>query len=94
MQGTDMFFDHLFDNREAAEEALQRQGYPFDLSQGEFVFSSHQGYIFHLFNWDTHLDDPPVYGFDESAPKLTLIENRFTEFLVRILDEEIRNWSF
>src|SRR5690349_21627899 len=46
MQGTDMFYSRLFDNRSAAEESLEREAFPFDLLPSRFVFSSHQGYIF------------------------------------------------
>ncbi|HQU93948.1 MAG TPA: SMI1/KNR4 family protein [Pyrinomonadaceae bacterium] len=93
MQGTDMFYPRLLDNRSAAEEALEREGFPFYLLPSMFVFSSHQGYIFHLFDCDTHLEDPPVLGFQEGEPALTRISDSFSQFLSQILDEEIRGWE-
>jgi hypothetical protein len=93
MQGTDMFYPRLFDNRSAAEESLEREAFPFDLLPSMFVFSNHQGYIFHHFDCDTHLEDPPVLGFQEGETALTRISDNFSQFLSQILEEEISNWS-
>jgi hypothetical protein len=93
MQGTDMFYRHLFENREAALEVLDAEDYPFQLTPQMFVFSSHQGYIFHLLDCDTHLRDPPVHGFAEGESVLTRVADSFSGYLLPLLKDEISSRS-
>lgn len=92
MRGTDIFYRHLFDNRAAAEEMLEEEDNPFYLSPSTFVFSNHQGYIFHAFDCDTHLKDPPVFGFADEEPMMKQIANSFSDFLLMSLVDETNSW--
>ncbi len=93
MQGTDIFFDYLFDNREAMEEVLELDDNPFFLEKEFFIFSSHQGYIFHFFNTAEDVFDPPVYGYKEGELKVKRIDTSFSTFLLNHLEgqKKIRN---
>jgi hypothetical protein len=91
MRGTDFFYRHLFANRNAFEEVLASDGKPFSLSANTFVFSSHQGYIFHFFECGN--PDPPVYGYSEGDMKVKKINNSFSEFMIYVVEEEIEGWS-
>jgi len=64
MVGTDFFYDDLRGLRDALVECLAQMRVDFQMPLDLFVFSSHQGYIFHFFR-TTEGDDPPVYGFSE-----------------------------
>lgn len=89
-QGTDIFYEGVLTNREALEEVLQSDGYPFELRQTMFVFSCHQGYIFHFFNIEDSLLDPPVYGYEEESLKLVKTNESFSSFLLAVFEEEKR----
>lgn len=93
MQGTDFFYKHLFDNREAFEEVLELDGQPFVLTKDIFVFSSHQGYIFHFFDILEDAYDPPVYGYREGDLKFDKIDDKFSTFLLILLEEQKTSWS-
>ena len=67
MVGTDFFYDDLRGLRDALVESLAQMRVDFQMPLDLFVFSSHQGYIFHFFR-TTEGDDPPVYGFSEVDP--------------------------
>ena len=93
MQGTDFFYKGLFSNREAMEEVLELDGQPFVLGKNVFVFSSHQGYIFHFFDNAKDVHDPPVYGYEEGNLKYDLIDDKFSDFLLNILKHQKQEWS-
>jgi hypothetical protein len=94
MQGTDFFYKGLFGNREAMEEVLELDGHPFFLGKNIFVFSSHQGYIFHFFDTAEDIHDPPVYGYQEGHLKYDLIAEKFSTFLQTLLEEQKAGWNF
>jgi hypothetical protein len=93
MQGTDMFYRHLFDNREAFEEVLDLEGNPFSLDKNIFVFSSHQGYIFFFFNTVEDRFDPPVYIYQEGNLKIERASEKFSIFLLTLLEEQKTGWN-
>src|ERR1044072_561961 len=70
-RGTDCFYRHLFDLREWMEETLSEDRSPFQLTKDAFVFSSHQGYIYHFFYTIESNPDPPVWSYYEGevSPK-------------------------
>ena len=75
-EGESMFYEDLFDNKEALEEQLEEDSRTdLQLTDNDFVFFCHQGYIFAFFKLDEG-DNPPVYGYQEgykgeTFPKLT-----------------------
>ncbi len=74
--GEDVFYEDLFDNKEALEEQLEEDGRTdLQLTDNDFIFFCSQGYIFAFFKLDEG-DNPPVYGYQEgykgeTFPKLT-----------------------
>jgi len=102
-RGTDMFYKHLFDNRAGMEEVLELDGNPFPLTPTEYVFCSHQGYIFFYFETDPLFDDPPVYGYKEGQRRNRLVDTSLSAFLFGLLEDgktfvelvtgESANWS-
>jgi hypothetical protein len=93
MQGTDVLYSSLFENRSAMDEVLKLDGNPFDLASSAFVFSCHQGYIFHFFDTAAGMDDPPVHGYREGDMKSKLVAEHFTEFLITTAEEEKATWE-
>ena len=93
LQGTDVFYHRLFEIREAMEEVLGLDGNPFSLTKKTFVFSSHQGYIFHFFDTSQHLDDPRVYGYREGELQIKLLGESFIGFLKSCIQEQIASWG-
>ena len=93
MQGTDIFYEWLFGNREAMEDVLTLDKNPFSISKQVFVFSSHQGYIFHFFDTSAAQDDPPVYGYGEGELKPRLVNESLSDFLKTAIDEQIEGWA-
>jgi hypothetical protein len=89
MVGTDMFYKSLFNNREALEEVLGLDAHPFPLKKEMFVFSSHQGYIFHFFDTSLGIDDPPVYGYAEGDLEVRAIDKDFSTYLTRLLRDHV-----
>ena len=93
MRGTDMFYPALLKNRAALQDVLDRDGNPFLLSGGTFVFSNHQGYIFHFFDTCVGMDDPPVFGYKEGELSTRKIDESFSMFLMSAVDEQREGWS-
>jgi hypothetical protein len=88
MRGTDVSYRSLFDNRAAMEEVLSLDGQPFALPHSTFVFSSHQGYIFHFFDTASGDDNPPVHGYREGELKIKRIDDSLSDFFLTALEEE------
>ena len=86
--GESMFYEDLFDNKEALEEQLEEDGRTdLELTENDFVFFCSQGYIFAFFKLDEG-DNPSVYGYKEgfngeNFPKLT---DTLVEFYEKYLD--------
>ena len=86
MVGTDFFYDDLRGLRDALVESLAQMRVDFHVPSDLFVFSSHQGYIFHFFR-TTEGDDPPVYGFSEADPTVRQMWPRFSDALLGFAEE-------
>ena len=93
MRGTDAFYPSLLKNREALSEVLTLDKDPFVLSTTTFVFSSHQGYIFHFFETSHEDQDPSVWGYREGELTRKKIDDTFTSFLLTAIEEEAEAWS-
>ena len=80
-EGTDCFYEQLWDLRNWAEDLILENGLAFRVPRDAFVFSMHQGYEFLYIPTDAG-DDPPVYQYveDQGLPRLTW--RSFTEFLL------------
>ena len=80
--GTDCLYGQLMELDLPKARLDQLLGLQFDwnLPEDAFIFSSHQGYIFHCFRTGEG-DDPPVYGFAEHEPKLRRSAETFSGFL-------------
>lgn len=87
-QGTDMFYESLFTNREGFQELLEEDKFSFVLEPKLFVFSSHQGYIYHFFNVEENVIDPPIYGYMEGELKIKKVNDSFSAFLIKSLAEQ------
>src|SRR5438034_575581 len=61
-EGTDCFYEQLWNLRFWAEELLQADAQHFILSRDSFVFSMHQGYEFLYIQTEVG-DDPPVFQY-------------------------------
>jgi SMI1-KNR4 cell-wall len=89
-QGTDIFYSDIFSNREGLEELLEEDNFSVYLEQTFFVFSCHQGYIYHFFDIRESLIDPPVYGYKEGDLQFKRINDAYSSFLLRSLEDEKR----
>jgi len=86
MVGTDFFYNDLDGLRDALVESLARMRVDFQVPLDAFVFSSHQGYIFHFFR-TSEGDDPPVYGYSEADPRVRLRSQAFSDTLFRFAED-------
>lgn len=82
--GTNMFYDDLFKLREQFEGILDDNGNPFLLKDSIFVFSGHQGVIFHFFDTEENSVDPPVYGYCDGDENMRLIYDKYSVYLFDI----------
>ncbi|MFJ6267092.1 SMI1/KNR4 family protein [Lysinibacillus xylanilyticus] len=64
--GTDYSMKYIFDLKEWAIELLEENNFIKKLTDNQFIFMMHQGYIFWFFNLNDG-DDPAVYYYDESV---------------------------
>jgi hypothetical protein len=90
-RGTDMFYPAIEDGRGGLVELLAEGQVHFELSSDEFVFMSHQGYVYCFFSCsDGH--DPPVRQYVEldEAPKV--VAGSFTGWLRDVLSDEVRHF--
>ena len=86
-RGTDCFYRHLLDLRGWLEETLAEDQSPFRLTRDAFVFSSHQGVIYHFFYTIDNRRDPAVWGYGEGEMAPRKIDASFTEFLKGSLED-------
>jgi hypothetical protein len=93
LRGTDAFYNSLFGNREAMEVVLELDDCPFSISKEAFVFSNHQGYVFHFFDTSDGSVDPRVYGYLEGTLKTQVIDESFSAFLRGSVLEEVEGWG-
>lgn len=86
MAGTDMFFGHLFELREAATELLEESDTDYVLPKEMFVFSMHQGYEFCCFEVKgSH--DPKVYQYIEDDDEPSVVWESFSSYLKEMLQQ-------
>jgi hypothetical protein len=57
------------------------------LPSNAVVFGDHQGYQFWYFLADPASDDPPVFYYHEGEKRARQINNSFTEFVFRLVEE-------
>lgn len=86
-EGTDIFYDSLFNLRGELEDILREDHSSFQLTKDAFVFSGHQGCIFHFFYTLHSKYDPPIYGYREGDGLPRQISPSFSSFLQESLAE-------
>ena len=86
-QGTDCFYHDLFDLREWLEATLAEDRSPFQLTKDAFVFSSHQGVIYHFFYTIDNKPDPTVWGYCEGDMQPKKIDTSFSAYLANSLED-------
>lgn len=79
LKGSDCFYDRIYDLRSYAEELLEEDNSNFKLKKEDFVFYSHQGYIFAFF--DSSQENPPIYYYVEGALEPSIKHPSFASFL-------------
>jgi hypothetical protein len=89
-QGTDFFYESLFDLRESAEELLREDESRFQLPDDAFVFFMHQGYQFMYFRTANRDDDPPVFNYLEGYSVPRQAYDSFSTFLLESVEDHIR----
>lgn len=88
--GEDVFYEDVFDNKEALEEQLAEDGRKdIKLTDNDFVFFCHQGYIFAFFKLDEG-ENPPVYGYKEGfvGKDFPILTETLSEFYEKYLEFE------
>jgi hypothetical protein len=85
-EGTDCFYDDLFELNEDALELLLQNKIEIQLSDDAFVFCMHHGYQFLFFKLDEG-ENPPVYGYNEGnvAPYFERCCDSFSNYLTEVL---------
>lgn len=84
MRGESCFFDKIFELKEYANDLLSEDESDFKLKPEDFVFYVHQGYMFYFF--DTSLDDPSIFFYEEGDMQPTLKFSSFHDFLKEQID--------
>lgn len=89
LQGHSCFINELPNLKAWATELLVENNFPLILSENDFIFWMHQGYMFAFFKMDEG-HDPPIYFYTEvdKPSKFFKITDTFTEFLARILNDD------
>ncbi|MGG4142194.1 SMI1/KNR4 family protein [Paenibacillus algorifonticola] len=89
LRGESCLLHDIFDLKEAAIELLEENNFEKKLSNDEFVFWMHQGYMFCFFNL-TEGDNPSIYFYSEMNDQEDFYEiaDSFTEFLYRFYDRD------
>lgn len=87
LAGTDYSMKYILELKEWAVELLGENNFSEKLSDNEFVFMMHQGYMFWYFNLDEG-DDPPVFLYDESLDltEFKKVSDTFSKFLISLYD--------
>ncbi|MCQ4164828.1 SMI1/KNR4 family protein [Tahibacter harae] len=87
--GTDFYIRQVDGLTEDAADLLRENNEPFDLPAGAFVFSMHQGYVFHYFILSDDAD-PPVYTYCEGKGMPRPAGESFSDYLLNSVDWHVR----
>ncbi|WP_366293487.1 SMI1/KNR4 family protein [Paenibacillus sp. AN1007] len=88
LKGTHYTMKVISELKEWAVELLDENNFSRKLTNNQFVFMMHQGYMFWYFNLDEG-DNPPVYHYDECIDNLTefrKVSDTLSEFLMSWYD--------
>ncbi len=85
--GTQYSMKYIAELKEWAVELLDENKFPEKLTDNQFVFMMHQGYMFWYFNLDEG-DNPSVYFYDESLDLTDFkkVSDTLSEFLISLHD--------
>lgn len=85
--GTDYSIKYIFDLKEWAIELLEENNFIKKLTDNQFIFMMHQGYMFWFFNLNDG-DDPTVYCYDESVEldDFNKVSDTLSDFLISLYD--------
>jgi len=83
--GTDYSMKYIFDLKEGAIELLEENKFIKKLTENQYIFMMHQGYIFWFFNLNDG-DDPAVYCYDESVEldDFNKVSDTLSDFLISL----------
>lgn len=87
--GTNCFITNVIDNNKWLPELLKENNLDFKLPKFYLTFYSHQGYIMAWFELPKIDENPPVWYFHEANTKLPIIEGRFTDFLIKEIEQAV-----
>ena len=81
--GSDYGINEVKNLNRYAGELLEENDFPHRLSENDFVFFVHQGYMFYFFRLDEG-DDPAVYYYDECTNQTEFVKcsDSFTDFII------------
>ncbi|MEK4854845.1 SMI1/KNR4 family protein [Paenibacillus sp. FSL H7-0756] len=87
LAGTHYSMKYILELKEWAVELLDENNFPKKLTDNQFVFMIHQGYMFWYFNLDEG-DNPPVYHYDESLDLIDFrkVSDKLSGFLISLYD--------
>jgi len=87
LAGTDYTMKYILELKECAVELLDENNFSKNLTDNQFVFMMHQGYMFWFFNLDEG-DNPRVYLYDESLDltEFKKVSDTLSEFLISLYD--------
>ncbi|MFJ8460816.1 SMI1/KNR4 family protein [Lysinibacillus xylanilyticus] len=85
--GTDYSMNYIFDLKEWAIELLEENNFIKKLTDNQFIFMMHQGYMFWFFNLNEG-DDPAVYSYNESVEldDFNKVSDTLSAFLISLYD--------
>ncbi|WP_235617219.1 SMI1/KNR4 family protein [Lysinibacillus mangiferihumi] len=83
--GTNYCMKYIFNLKEWAFELLEENNFIKKLTDNQFIFMMHQGYMFWFFNLNDG-DDPAVYFYDESVEldDFNKISDTLSDFLISL----------
>ncbi|MFD4491441.1 SMI1/KNR4 family protein [Lysinibacillus fusiformis] len=78
---------YIFDLKEWAIELLEENNFTKKLTDNQFIFMMHQGYMFWFFYVNDE-DDPAVYCYDESIEldDFNKVSDTLSDFLISLSD--------
>lgn len=85
--GTNYSMNYIFDLKEWAIELLEENNFIKKLTDNQFIFMMHQGYMFWFFNLNEG-DDPAVYSYNESVEldDFNKVSDTLSAFLISLYD--------
>lgn len=85
--GTNYSMKYIFDLKEWAIELLEENNFTKKLTDNQFIFMMHQGYMFWFFYVNDE-DDPAVYCYDESVEldDFNKVSDTLSDFLISLSD--------